>query len=628
MLEVSDEIKEFFNKLCEDGITNYKKLISEFNITYEKLIPYASWSSEKYKRICLGRNDICELVLICWMPGQKTKIHDHDGQLCQVYFLKGQFEECTFENEDLASRETEIINSKVLTKTTERNDIHQLANVSNELAMTLHLYSKPIENCNTFVKDWEEKEVNLSYDIDCSGSEENCEMEEALSIFNELSKEILDDEIVNPMAERIPVEELHNKLDIKLSDQGLEEGAYYDNLKDIVLATPKTSSKRFFNQLFGGRQPKAVLGDLLAVMLNNSMYTYKVAGVQVGIEKEILGKLIDMAGYPEDAGGTFPTGGSMSNFMSILMARDKYDGTSSTSGISESLVAYTSEESHYSIQKNAAFIGLGRDNVRKVVSDSDGRMDVAVLEKLIQEDIRNGKKPFFINATAGTTVLGVFDNFELISNLCKKHDLWLHIDGAYTGAAIFSEKHKHLLNGIEKSDSFSFNPHKMLGTPMTCSVILVKDKKHLYQSFANDADYLYQTDADEYNLGKTSFQCGRRNDALKFWTLWKAIGTKGLEEIVDHQFHLAKTAKEYILSNPDYKLYSEEDTVSVCFNYKNIDANELCTALYEHNELMVGFGQFKGEEFVRLVTINANNSVEDLLNFFKVLEEFADANFN
>jgi sulfinoalanine decarboxylase/sulfinoalanine decarboxylase/aspartate 1-decarboxylase len=164
----------------------------------------------------------------------------------------------------------------------------------------------------------------------------------------------------------------------------------------------------------------------------------------------------------------------------------------------------------------------------------------------------------------------------------------------------------------------------MLGTPLTCSIILVNDKKQLHDSFSNEADYLYQTDGDDFNLGKTSFQCGRRNDALKLWTLWKSVGTNGLQQIVDHQFELADVALEYIRSNPDYTLYSFDDSISICFNYKNIEPMALCTALYENQITVVGFGSFNDNTFVRLVTINANNTKQDILNFFKVLEEFVD----
>jgi sulfinoalanine decarboxylase/sulfinoalanine decarboxylase/aspartate 1-decarboxylase len=262
--------------------------------------------------------------------------------------------------------------------------------------------------------------------------------------------------------------------------------------------------------------------------------------------------------------------------------------------------------------------------VHYIPADDKGKMIPEQLAAQIEEDLQKGYKPCFINATAGTTVLGAFDSIEAIAEIAQKHKIWLHVDGAYCGSVLFSDKYKHLIKGVEKADSFSYNAHKMIGTPLTCSIILVKDKKYLENSFSNDASYLYQTDGDDYNLGKTSFQCGRRNDALKFWTLWKSVGTEGLTEIVDHQFHLADVARDYISNHPDYELYSFEDSISVCFNYKGISADELCTGLYESQETVVGFGSFKGQQFVRFVTINANNSAEDILNFFKVLERFVE----
>ena len=164
----------------------------------------------------------------------------------------------------------------------------------------------------------------------------------------------------------------------------------------------------------------------------------------------------------------------------------------------------------------------------------------------------------------------------------------------------------------------------MLGTPLSCSIIVVKNKKHLLESFSNDASYLYQTDSDGFNLGQTSLQCGRRNDALKFWTLWKSVGTDGLEKIVDHLFALADTATEYVRNNEDYTLYSYDETIAVCFNYKGIPARDICTLLYEHSELMVGYGSFKGDEFIRLTTINGQNEHQDILNFFSTLEQFVE----
>ena len=339
-----------------------------------------------------------------------------------------------------------------------------------------------------------------------------------LQLFDELVTLFLEDENQNPVAEYINPKDVNKVLDITLQESAISKVEYKKILKKLLLKSTKSSSKLFFNQLFGGRHSKAVLGDLLAVILNNSMATYKIAGPQVTIEKEILSKIYSLIGYNNKAGGTFPTGGSMSNFMSLVMARDKVNTISNKSN-KKRLIAYSSENSHYSISKNASFSGIGKENVRYIKSDQFGRICKDDFENQISNDISNGFLPFYLNATAGTTVLCAFDNIEEISKVSKKYDIWLHVDGAFGGSVLFSNKYFHLLKGVENSDSFCFNAHKTLGVPLSTSVLVVNEGSALEKSFSNKASYLYQTHDNNYNLGQTSFECGRRNNALKFWVL-------------------------------------------------------------------------------------------------------------
>ena len=442
--------------------------------------------------------------------------------------------------------------------------------------------------------------------------------------FEKIVRELLSDELTNPVSELVASKDLYNTLDLSLSENGISDDEFELLLKDLVLKTPRTATNAFFNQLFGGRNEKAVLGDLLAVILNSSMYTYKVAGPQVGVEKILLRETCKIIGWDSNSDGTFASGGSMTNYMAMVMARDAFDQAIKFEGVQRKMIVYTSKESHYSIPKNAAFSGIGRNNVRYVPCDDFGKMNVSELSKMIVEDKQNGFAPMMVNLTAGTTVMGAFDEIPEVRKICDAHRMWIHLDGAYCGSVLFSKTYKHLINGVELVDSFSYNAHKMIGTPVTCSVIVARNKKHLHDSFSNEASYLYQTDHDEFNLGKTSLQCGRRNDALKFWTLWKSVGTNGLERIIDHQFDLADVARNYIKSNSDYVLYSFEESISVCFNYKGIPARKICTALYEHSQLLVSYGSFRQDEFIRLVTINAQNKKEDILNFFQTLESFVE----
>ncbi len=445
-----------------------------------------------------------------------------------------------------------------------------------------------------------------------------------LKLFNNLIEEFLDCEVNSPVSEIISTSELQSKLNISLDEGAIVTEKLKKELTQILNYTPKSSSKRFFNQLYGGRHSKAVLGDLIAVLINNSMATYKIAGPQVGIEKEIIKTVSEIIGYKEGYGGTFPTGGSMSNFMSLIMARDKKDSNIKNKGIgtNNKLIIYTSETSHYSVQKNVSFTGIGKNNIRYINSNAKGEIQIDMLEKQINEDLRNNFIPFYLNATAGTTVACAFDKVDELVKICKRHKIWIHLDGAFGGTVIFSKKHKHLVKGISEVDSFSLNAHKTLGAPLSTSILVVKNKEHLYFSFRNEASYLYQTHNNEYNLGQTSFECGRRNNALKLWTMWKSVGTKGLSSIVEHEFELAKAARNYIEKNPDYTLYDFSQNLSICFNYKDYEARDLCSQLYESRTLMIGYGEFKGKRFIRLVIVNFENNKKDILNVFKIIEKF------
>lgn len=451
-------------------------------------------------------------------------------------------------------------------------------------------------------------------------------MKDELNIFNDIVDELLKLENTDPVVKLGAPENMKQKFDISVGDDPMSEADFRAVLGKVVLNTPRTASRSFFNQLFGGRNPSATLGELLSVMLNISMYTYKVGGPHVGIETELVEQICKRIGYSkEGSGGTFAPGGSMSNFMSVIMARDAYDAEIKNMGVRKQLVIYTSEEAHYSIAKNATFAGIGRENVRYLPVNDFGQMRTDLLENLIAQDREKGLHPFLINATAATTVLGSFDDLDTLSDIAKKHHLWLHVDGAYGGCVMFSEKYKHLIKGIEKCDSFTINPHKMLGVPLSCSIIVTKHKQQLFESFSQDANYLYQGDNDDYNLGKTSIQCGRRNDAFKFWTLWKSIGTKGLEKIIDQLFYLADVARDYVNNHPDYKLYSFEKSTAVCFNYKDISPEKICSALAKNGELMVGHGSFKKDTFVRFVTVNSRLTESDIVRFFEKFEKFAES---
>ena len=296
-------------------------------------------------------------------------------------------------------------------------------------------------------------------------------MQKALDLFQRIAYDLINDEKSNPVSDYVPSKQLYKQLDFALRENPISEKEFEEVLREVVFASPRTATPSFFNQLFGGRNETAVLGELLSVLLNNSMYTYKAGGASVGVEKSVLREACNTIGWGEDSDGTFASGGSLTNFMAMLMARDTTFQDVRKRGMHTPITVYTSEESHYSIPKNAAFCGIGRDQVRYIATDKKGKMIPEELICQIEEDINDGYVPSFLNLTAGTTVLGAFDSIEALLPIAIKYNIWTHVDGAYCGSVIFSNRYKKLIKGLKGVNSFSFNAHKMIGTPLTCSLL-------------------------------------------------------------------------------------------------------------------------------------------------------------
>lgn len=435
-----------------------------------------------------------------------------------------------------------------------------------------------------------------------------------------IAEKFIRDEEINPVLAYKSPQELWAELDIRIGEKGLSEEVFFQVLEDVVMATPKTASKSFFNQLFGGRNMAALSGEILAAVLNSSMYTFKVAGPQVLIEKEVVAKMLEKVGYTQ-GDGTFSPGGSISNMIAMMVARNEKDKSIRNQGMDgRRFTAYTSEEGHYSTRKNAGILGLGREQVRMIKSDDQGRMEIADLESQIQEDLAMGYLPFFINSTAGTTVLGAFDPFVEIAAIARKYDIWFHIDGALGGSVVLSRKYRHLVQGCELSDSYTWNAHKMMNVPLTASIILFNHENILRRHFSEKAEYLFQGE-DDFNPGDSSIQCGRKNDALKVWAAWKYLGDEGYEQRINRQYELAQYAAQYIKNDPTLDLIQEPACVAVCFEVSGKSSMDICNVLNHEGLIKVGYGSAKKKKFIRMVCVDADMQESDIDNFFEKVKQ-------
>ena len=345
----------------------------------------------------------------------------------------------------------------------------------------------------------------------------------------ELLRRHLEREREEPVTPWASPDELKGRFPLMPPASGIDDDTLFDRLEALVAATPRTTTRRFYNQLFSGRDDFGSVGEILAAFLNSSMYTFKAAGPQVVLERELVGHMGRRIGYP-DADGTFVPGGSMANLAGMLLARNRIRPESRDAGVDGPRLAfYASACCHYSVPKAAGILGIGRDQLHHVEVDERGRMLPEALRKRIESDLAAGQQPFLVMATAGTTVRGAYDPIEPIADVCEEFGLWLHVDGAMGGSAVMSDTHRSLLEGSERSDSFAWDAHKLLGVPLSCSAILVRERGQLFDSLSEQASYLFQNDS-EYDLGEISLQCGRRNDALKLWAAWQTPRRPGLRQ--------------------------------------------------------------------------------------------------
>ncbi|MCK9411527.1 MAG: pyridoxal-dependent decarboxylase [Prolixibacteraceae bacterium] len=419
--------------------------------------------------------------------------------------------------------------------------------------------------------------------------------------------------------------ELAEVIDFGVKNDGISEHEFLGLLDKYLEFSVKTGNKQFLNQLYSGFNFPAFIGEVFSVLANTSMYTYEVAPVATRIETEMIRLMNSYAGYKE-GDGIFVSGGSNANLIAMFSARNRIFPEGRFYGYDRNLKlsAFVNEQAHYSFETAANVLGIGAKNVIKVKSDVNGSMIPEELEREILSSISRGEKPFFVAATCATTLLGAYDPIDEMASICAKYDIWLHADGSFGGSLILSDKHKHLMKGIEKTDSFAWNPHKLMNIPLVCSAILVKKRGTLQHNITDiNTDYIFH-DIDEIeDLGKKSIQCGRKVDAVKLWFAWKYYGLDGYRKRIDNLIEMATYAENQVKLHPQLELLVARQSFAVCFRYvpsQETDLNkfnlELRESLRKKGKSIVNYGYTGGKLAIRLITANGELAQSDMDLFF------------
>jgi aromatic-L-amino-acid/L-tryptophan decarboxylase len=365
-----------------------------------------------------------------------------------------------------------------------------------------------------------------------------------------------------PALPRVSREETERRLGGGPPEDPVPTDELLGGLDDVVSLMTRCDHPAFLAFIPGEPTWPGALADLVASALNLHAIDWIEAPGPTQVELTTLRWLCDWFGYPAAAGGVFVSGGSASNMTALACARETLLGA-----MADDVIVYVSDQAHSSMARAARVLGFRPEQLRVLPVDERYRMRPETLSAAIEADARAGRAPLFVSAAAGSTNTGAIDPLSELADVTHAAGAWFHVDAAYGGGAILSQRGKRLLAGIERADSVTVDPHKWMYQPIECGVLLVRDLGHLHGAFEITPDYLQDLDSalNEPNFSDLGMQLTRSARALKLWTSVRAFGLRAFRDAVDRSLDLARRAAERIEASPSMELLAEPSLGIVCF---------------------------------------------------------------
>ena len=328
--------------------------------------------------------------------------------------------------------------------------------------------------------------------------------------------------------------------------------------------------------------PLAGLFDAVGSVTNQVMAVYEMGPWATAVEMAMVGKLAHYLGWKAgDYAGFVTHGASLANLNALLVARNVAlegcweNGLAGTSAQQPVLVVQA--DTHYSIARSAGILGLGTKQVVKVSLDERRRMNVSELDSTLASLRAQGQPIIAVVACACSTPIGAFDPLNEIADVCAKHQVWLHVDAAHGGSALISDKHRHLVAGLERADSLVWDAHKMLFVPALCAFLFFKQKRHSYLAFQQNAPYLFDPTAPglaEYDLGLRTVECTKRAAAFGLWGAWSLFGPQLFADLIDVTFDLGRILFEKLQAAPDFEPLHRPQCNIVAFRHVPLELRD------------------------------------------------------
>ncbi|QDU62771.1 L-2,4-diaminobutyrate decarboxylase [Planctomycetes bacterium Pan216] len=323
--------------------------------------------------------------------------------------------------------------------------------------------------------------------------------------------------------------------------------------------------------------PVPVTGLFAAIgsLTNQAMAVYEMGPFTTAVERVMIEKLGELVGWNRGGfAGICTHGGSLANLSALLTARHRHDKESWTNGVDSAgptrPAIITSGDSHYSVARAAGVMGIGTSQVLKAPVDAERRLRADSVRRVLDEADNSGLEVFALVASACATPIGAFDPLKELADVAQERGIWFHVDACHGASVLFSQRHRHLVEGIDRADSVVWDAHKMLFVPALCTFVLYRDAAVSYETFQQDAPYLFDADNPgmaEYDGAVRTLECTKSAMALPLWGLWSIYGPELFEDLVDVTFALGATLAKLLEEKPDFQLMHKPDGNIVCFRH-------------------------------------------------------------
>lgn len=397
---------------------------------------------------------------------------------------------------------------------------------------------------------------------------------------------------------------------------------------------------KFLGYITSSPTPIGALADFLAAAVNPNVGANILSPMATAIEKQTVKWLTELIGAAPSCGGILVSGGNMANFTAFLAARTakapkhfKENGLTNNQG---EMVFYCSKATHTWIEKAAVLFGHGINAIRWIATDADNKMNTVILSQTITDDLKTGKKPFLVIGNAGDVSTGVVDNLSAIANICKAHDLWFHIDGAYGIPAAVIPKYKNLFEGIMEADSIALDPHKWLYAPLEAGCTLVKNPQHLIDTYSSHPVYYNfgnHEDEPSLNYYELGFQNSRGFRALKVWMALQQVGKNGYIEMIGEDIALSQMLFTQAKNHPELEAVTQNLSITTLRyvphnylqhgkeseEYLNLLNENLLNKLQETGEVFLSNAIVADKYCLRACIVNFRTSEKDIKEVIEII---------